>query len=132
MSRTAVDGPRLAERIERGLLAICMLVGCICLWVGVPLGWLWIGSQVQAHASLGSAMAVTLAGSGATIVLAVLLLARLNRRHMALLERRRGELPPHSLLEVLLVSSAALVMVGFGIWFVGFSGTSPIPIQLSF
>ena len=40
-----------------------MLGGGIVLWVGVPVGWLYIGSQVQASTgSLGTAMGVMMSG----------------------------------------------------------------------
>ena len=37
-----------------------------------------------------------------------------------------------SALEVILVSSAGLAMVGFGIWFFGFAGASPLPLNIGF
>jgi heme/copper-type cytochrome/quinol oxidase subunit 2 len=114
------------------LLVLVMLAGCLFLWVGVPLGWLWIGSQVQSSASLGAALAVTMAGVVATIVLIVIALAQINGWHAALQERRSGHLPPNSALEVTLVSSAGLAVVGFAIWFFGFAGASPVPLNIGF
>lgn len=114
------------------LLVLAMLVGCIFLWVGVPLGWLWIGSQVQGSASLGTALMVTMTGVVATIVVVVAILSALNRRHLALRERRHGRLPPYSTLEVILVASAGLAVIAFSIWFFGFAGTSPIPINIGY
>ena len=55
-------------------LVLLMLAGCLFLWVGVPLGWLWIGSQVQGSASLGTALMVTMVGIIATIVAVVIVL----------------------------------------------------------
>jgi hypothetical protein len=114
------------------LLVLVMLAGCLFLWVGVPLGWLWIGSQVQSSASLGAAMAVTMAGVVATIILVVIALSQINGWHMALQERRSGHLPPNSALEVIFVSSAGLAVVGFVIWFFGFAGASPAPLNIGF
>jgi hypothetical protein len=113
-------------------LVLVMLVGCLFLWVGVPLGWLWIGSQVQGSASLGTAMMVTMAGIVVTIILVVIALGRLNRLHVELQQRRTGSPPVSSPLEVILVSSAALAAVGFGIWFFGFAGASPVPLNIGF
>ncbi len=112
-------------------LVLLMLVGCLFLWVGVPLGWLWIGSQVQGSASLGTALMVTMLGILVSIVVIVFLLGRLNRWHAELLERRNKPVQS-SALEVILVSSAGLAMVGFGIWFFGFAGTSPLPLNIGF
>jgi len=112
-------------------LVLLMLAGCLLLWVGVPLGWLWIGSQVQGSASLGTALMVTMTGILVSIVALVAVLGRLNRWHAALHENRDRPLD-NSALEVILVSSAGLAIVGFGIWFFGFAGASPLPINIGF
>ena len=112
-------------------LVLLMLVGCLFLWVGVPLGWLWIGSQVQGSASLGTALMVTMLGIIASIVVLVFALSWLNRRHAELLERRHRPMRS-SALEVILVSSAGLAVVGFGIWFFLFAGASPLPLNIGF
>ena len=112
-------------------LVLLMLVGCLALWVGVPLGWLWIGSQVQSSASLGTALLVTMAGIVASVFVLVYALGWLNRRHAELLERRDRQ-QRSSALEVILVSSAGLAIVGFGIWFFGFAGASPLPLNIGF
>jgi hypothetical protein len=113
-------------------LVLAMLAGCLFLWIGVPLGWLWIGSQVQGSASLGSALLVTMAGIIATIVLVVIGLGRLNRWHAGLRASRDRPLGRSSALEVILVTSAGIAMVGFGIWFFGFAGASPVPLNIGF
>ncbi|MFI5122156.1 MAG: hypothetical protein ACHQJ5_04615 [Vicinamibacteria bacterium] len=123
--REIMGGPASAA------LVLLMLAGCLLLWVGIPLGWLWIGSQVQSSASLGTALMVTMLGILISIVVLVTLLSWLNRRHAELLERRNKPLGS-SALEVILVSSAGLAMVGFGIWFFGFAGTSPLPLNIGF
>ena len=114
------------------LMVVLMLAGCLFLWIGVPLAWLWIGSQIQSSASLGTAMMVTMIGIVITILVVVMLLAWLNRRHLELQERRSGHLPPYSALEIILVSSAGIAVVGFGIWFFGFAGASPAPLNIGF
>ncbi len=115
-------------------LVLVMLAGCLFLWVGVPLGWLWIGSQVQGLLSLGSALFVTMAGIIVTIIVLVIALGRLNRWHSELQERRNRttSAPGSSALEVMLVSSAGIAVVGFGIWFFGFAGASPLPLNIGF
>jgi uncharacterized membrane protein YbhN (UPF0104 family) len=129
----------MAERIRHllggpvsGLLVLVMLAGCLFLWIGVPLGWLWIGSQVESSASLGTALIVTMVGIVITVLVVVALLSWLNRRHVALQERRHGHLPPYSALEVIFVTSAGLAVVGFGVWFFGFAGASPVPLNIGF
>ena len=112
-------------------LVVLMLAGCVFLWVGVPLVWLWIGSQVQSSASLGTALMVTMLGILVSIVVLAIALSWLNRRHAELLERRNRP-PRSSALEVILVSSAGIAIVGFGIWFFGFAGASPLPLKIGF
>ena len=112
-------------------LVMLMLTGCLVLWVGIPLGWLWIGSQVQSSASLGAALMVTMTGIIVSIFILVTGLSWLNRRHAALLEHR-DKAQASSALEVILVSSAGIAVVGFGIWFFGFAGASPLPLNIGF
>lgn len=113
-------------------LVLVMLTGCLFLWVGVPLGWLWIGSQVQGSASLGTALMVTMLGIVASIVVVVGALSWLNRRHAQLREARNLPAAPQSALEVMLVVTAGLALVIFSVWFFGFAGSSPIPFNVSF
>jgi uncharacterized membrane protein YbhN (UPF0104 family) len=112
-------------------LVLLMLAGCLFLWIGVPLGWLWIGSQVQGSASLGTAMLVTMLGITATILVVVIVLSWLNRRH-AVLQERRNRPRDGNALEMLLVASAGIAIVGFGVWFFGFAGASPVPLNIGF
>jgi uncharacterized membrane protein YbhN (UPF0104 family) len=113
-------------------LVLIMLAGCLLLWVGVPLGWLWIGSQVQSSASLGTALFVTMLGIIISIIAVVFVLGWLNRWHAELQQRRNRPQGRASALEVILVSSAGLAVVGFGIWFFGFAGASPLPLNIGF
>jgi heme/copper-type cytochrome/quinol oxidase subunit 2 len=113
-------------------LVVLMLAGCLFLWIGVPLGWLWIGSQIQSSASLGAALMATMLGITVTIVAVVVVLSWLNRRHAELQERRDRPVAGSSALEVMLVSSAGIAVVLFGIWFFGFAGTSPLPLNIGF
>jgi uncharacterized membrane protein YbhN (UPF0104 family) len=114
------------------VLVLVMLAGCLFLWVGVPLGWLWIGSQVQSSASLGAALAITMIGIVVTILALVTVLSWINGWHLRLQESRHGHLPPNSALEVIFVSSAGLAVLGFAIWFFGFAGASPVPLNIGF
>jgi hypothetical protein len=105
-----------------------MLFGCLLLWIGVPVGWLWVGSQVQGSSGLGTAMLVTMTGAIVTIVLVAMALGWLNRRHAALREARNLPSGGYSVLESMLVVSAGLALLIFGIWFFGFAGAQPIPL----
>jgi hypothetical protein len=113
-------------------LIVLMLAGCLFLWIGVPVLWLWIGSQLQTSVELGTALAVTMIGAVSTIICIAPLLAWLNRRHVELREARGLPVGENSPLEVMLVVSAALAIVGFAVWFLGFSGSSPVPLNLGY
>jgi hypothetical protein len=110
------------------VLVALMLVGCLLLWIGVPVGWLWVGSQVQGSSGLATAMLVTMTGAIATIVVMTMALGWLNGRHSALRAARNLPSEGYSVLEAILVVSAGLALVIFGIWFFGFAGAQPIPL----
>jgi heme/copper-type cytochrome/quinol oxidase subunit 2 len=116
------------------LLVVIMFVGSLALWVGVPLAWLWIGSQIQAETgSLGVALLAMMVGMIVTIATLVTLLGWLNRKHVELQELRGREFHGSTALEQVLVGSAALAVIGFGVWFFGFSGSAPLPgLEVSF
>jgi len=115
------------------LLVVIMFVGGIGLWVGVPLGWLYIGSQVQgATNSLGTALLVMFCGTLVTIAALVFVLGRLNRLHAELRERRGLEDHGNTALEAVMTVSAGVAILGFGLWFFFFSGSSPLPTGLGF
>jgi uncharacterized membrane protein YbhN (UPF0104 family) len=128
-----MDGPRLRSLLAgpaSAVVLLLMLVGCLFLWIGVPLGWLWVGSQVQGSGSLGTALLVTMTGVLVTVVAVVYALAWLNHRHAALREARARPASSQSALEVMFVVSAGLSVVLFVVWFFGFAGSSPIPVNL--
>ena len=111
------------------LLPVLMFAGCLLLWIGVPIGWLWIGSQIEGAASLGTAMAAAMVGSISTIIALAWGLAWLNRKH---LELKREEDSSGGVLEPMVVSSAALAAVLFVVWFLFFAGSSPVPLNLGY
>jgi hypothetical protein len=125
---------RLLLTSESALLLIAiMLLGSLALWIGVPVGWLWVGSQLQAlTASLEVALGTMMVGMTLTIAALISVLSWLNRRHVELQAARGREVGDTTALEHTLVASAALAVVAYGIWFFGFSGSSPIPLNIGF
>jgi hypothetical protein len=108
------------------LTAVIMVGASLLLWIGVPAGWLWVGSQIQGSSgSLGTAIAVMLIGAVVSIVALAWLLGRLNRFHERLREARGAKSDGPPLLEVVLVVTAAVALVGFAIWFFVFAGPGP-------
>ena len=110
-----------------------MLGGGVVLWVGVPLGWLYIGSRVQGEThSLGTALAVMAGGLLVSVMTIVFLLAWLNSKHLELREARGLESHGQTALEAVMTVSAGLALICFGAWFFLFSGASPLPAGLGF
>jgi hypothetical protein len=100
------------------LLVAIMLGGGVVLWIGVPVGWLYVGSQVQGSTnSLGTALAVMFLGAIASIAVIVALLGWLNRKHTELREARGLESHGNTALEATMTVSATLALFGFGAWF---------------
>ena len=123
------------------LLPVLMFAGCLFLWLGVPVGWLWIGSQIEGASSLGTALAVSMVGSISTIILLAWGLSWLNRKHLewriardpAVAARAEDQDEPSGgVLEPMIVSSAALAALLFAVWFLFFAGTSPVPLNLGY
>lgn len=108
-----------------GALVLFMMVfGSLVLWAGVPAGWLWIGSQIQGETgNIGTALLVMFVGVLVSVILLAMVLSRVNRRHNELREARG--LPPTNVLDRVLVITAAVAVVGFTIWFLGFAGPGP-------
>jgi hypothetical protein len=110
-----------------------MVLASAALWVGVPFGWLWVGSQVQAETgSLGVALLVMAAGVAASVVLLLRLLGWLNLQHIHARERRGLETYGNVTLEGVMAVSAGLALVSFCIWFFLFSGSSPVPLNIGY
>jgi hypothetical protein len=113
------------------LVVAIMIIGSLVLWIGTPLLWLWVGSQIQgATASLGAALGTMMIGVVVTIALLAVVLSKLSNIYRAnCLARGRAD-PGHFVLESVLVVSAGITLTGFVIWFLFFAGASPVPIGI--
>ena len=114
------------------LLLLIMLIGSLVLWVGVPVAWLWVGSRLQNGTSLATAIGAMMTGMLLSVTVLLAALGWLSRLHTELQERRGVPENETTALELVLVSSAVFAVVGFFVWFFGFSGSSPIPLNLSY
>lgn len=115
------------------LLVLIMFVGSLVLWIGIPLGWLWIASQVQsATDSLGAALGAALFGVVVSIALMIPVLNWLSNKHREVQIARGHQDTGHLVLEMVMVTSAGLAIVLFGAWFFLLSGSSPIPVDLHY
>jgi hypothetical protein len=122
-------------------LIALMAVGSIFLWIGIPVGWLWIGSQVQSdsgQASFGLYLGILL-GIIVSMVAMGKLLSSLNgvygrltgsevvRVRMPWHRSLRGEeegRPTRQVLDVVMVISVMTAGFAFLIWFLFFAGSS--------
>ena len=108
------------------LVLVLMLGGSLVLWVGVPVGWLYLGSQVQAQTdSVGVALLVMFVGAIASVLAIAAALVWLNRKHVELRESRGLESYGSTVLEAVMVVSATVAVVGFVFWFLIVQGPGP-------
>ena len=113
------------------LVLLIMLIGSLVLWIGTPLLWLWVGSQVQgATSSLGTALGVSFIGVVATIMLLAGILAKLSNVYQANRRSRGLQDTGHYVLERVLVVSAGVTLAAFVVWFFFFAGASPVPVGI--
>lgn len=109
-----------------GLTLVIMVSASLLLWIGVPVAWLWIGSQVQGETgNLGLAILVMMVGSIASIIGLAYLLGQLSRANDRLREARGDEPSQTPLLEMVLVITATIALIGFVLWFFVIAGPGP-------
>jgi hypothetical protein len=125
----------MRERLRTGtgavVVVMIMFIGSLVLWIGTPLLWLWVGSQIQgATSSLGAALGTMFIGVIVTIAFLASVLARLSNVYRANCQARGLADPGHFVLEGVLVVSAGFTLTAFVIWFLFFAGASPVPIGI--
>jgi hypothetical protein len=110
-----------------GLLVLLMMLGAgLVLWIGVPLGWLYIGSLVQgATNSVGTAILVMLVGVVVSIVAVVPILGWLNRKHLELRAARGLDTHGQTALEAVMTVSVVIAVLAFVVWFFVIVGPGP-------
>jgi hypothetical protein len=108
------------------ILVLLMLGGGLLLWIGVPLGWLWVGGRVQgATGSIGVALLTMLVGVGASIAVIVPALSWLNLEHGRLREARGLDSHGQTALEGVMTVSVVLAVIAFVVWFFVLEGPGP-------
>jgi heme/copper-type cytochrome/quinol oxidase subunit 2 len=110
-----------------GLLVLLMMMGAgLVLWIGVPVGWLYVGSRIQEGTdSVGLAILVMMAGAVVSIVALVPVLGWLNRRHLELREARGLDTHGHTAIEAVMTVSVVVAVVAFVVWFFLIEGPGP-------
>jgi hypothetical protein len=128
--------------LHTAVLIVLMAIGSVMIWIGLPLAWLWIASQVQGSSSDPSfgAYALIIVGLPLSIVAVAKGLASLDRtyarvtgaapeerRQLPWLKSMRGErATPHryTVLDRVMIASVGLAVTALGIWFFFFAGSS--------
>jgi hypothetical protein len=124
-------------------LIMLMALGSVGLWVGIPLGWIYLASQMtnSSQPSLGPYVLI-LIGIPASMVVMGKVLGRINelfgrvtdttprvRLHMPWLRSMSGERDVHypfTVLDLVMVISVAVALIAMAVWFFFFAG-SPLP-----
>ena len=105
-----------------------MVLGSLVLWVGMPVGALYVGSVVQSKTdSIGAAMLAMALMVIVSLVILLPLLGWLNQKHMEVRVSRGHQDLGSAALEGVMVVSAGIALVAFLAWFFLFAGASPIP-----
>jgi hypothetical protein len=113
------------------LVVLIMFIGSLVLWIGTPLLWLWVGSQIQgATSSIGAALGAMFVGVILTIAVLASILSKLSNVYRANRRARGLDDTGHYVLESVLVVSAGFTLAAFVIWFFFFAGTSPVPVGI--
>ena len=133
----------LSKKAAAAFLIVAMSVAALFLWVGIPIGWLWIGSQLvsSSQPSMGP-YAVVAIGIIASVVIDAMILSRLNRTYQRVTEtdgQVRLQLPwmksmrgeresgrSTSVLDIILVGSVTLAGLSMFLWWIFLAG-SPLP-----
>ena len=127
------------------LLILLMAIGSVVLWIGVPLGWIWLASNIvdSSEPSL-TPYVMVLVGIPLTMVVVGKGLSQLNRVYGEVTgttptvrvvlpwhRSMRGERDaghPRTVLDVVMVCSVTVALVLFALWFFLFAGSSiPTP-----
>lgn len=126
------------------MLIVLMAIGSVLMWLGAPVFWLWLASQVaeSSQPSLGIYLLV-LVGIILSMVVFGKVLGWLNRAHQALtgqLPKRREQTVwlksmradatatrEHGILGLVMAWSVSTALVLFGIWFFFFAEGGGLP-----
>jgi hypothetical protein len=129
------------RRMLAALLIVAMAIGSIVLWLGIPVGWLYLASRIakSSQPTMGPYLLVLVGIPGSMIAVGKLL-SRLDRTYGAVtgvppaartqpawMRSLRGERESahrRTILDVVMVWSVALALVCFAIWFFAFAGSS--------
>jgi hypothetical protein len=132
---------RIGRTTAAAIIVLAMLAAALFLWVGIPVLWLYIASQLvnTSQPSMGPYLVVVV-GVIATVIVDAVVISRLNHQYERVTGSRgevRVQLPwmkslrgeregPRSMsvLDAVLIVSVTLAGMAFGLWFFVFAGSS--------
>ena len=143
--RTHKTPQRVGRSFAATILVVAMIIAALSMWTAIPLGWVWVGSQISnGQAPSGGPYMVVLVGIVVSILLISWLLSRLNRVYMHLtgsnttepirpawmksLRDSEGPSRYPTVLETVIVTSVILAILSMTAWFFLLAG-SPLPSQ---
>jgi hypothetical protein len=127
-------GRTASRTVLEYLMILAIFLGSLVMWIGLPVGWLWLVTRVVKGNP--EAFAAALFGCPVTMTLLGLLLARLNASYLRLsgghpeqhrtawlksLSGERGAHRPRTVLETSMTISVVLALVAITIWFFFFA-----------
>jgi hypothetical protein len=136
---------RAGRNVGATILVVLMILAALSMWTVIPLGWVWIGSQISGtQAPSGGPYMVVLVGIVSSILFISWVLGRLNRVYIHLTgDRTVGPIRPRwlkslrdseapranpTVLETVIVTSVVLAILSVTVWFFLLAG-SPLPNQ---
>jgi hypothetical protein len=135
------QAPGVTSKAAAVLLIAVMVVGSLLMWIGAPLFWLWLGSQLQSGStpSFGPYLLI-LVGVVASMIVLGKLLSSLDRVYGRVTNTNatvRVRLPWHRSLrgergsgrqtrvvDIVMVASVSGALLLFGAWFFLLAGSS--------
>jgi hypothetical protein len=123
--RPASERRRRADDLLAWALLAVELVLCLSLFGPQPLGWLWVGSQVDYLSGYVTAgISTVLLGCLASLMLTVAAAKRVDHA-WKLVRRAAGHRQDHGALERIFATSVGLALVAFAFWFLIIEGPRP-------
>jgi hypothetical protein len=135
---------KVGRNLAATIIVVLMVIAALSMWTAIPLGWVWVGSQVSSgQAPSGGPYMVVLVGIVVSILLISWILGRLNRVYVHLtgtnssepvrpawLKSLRDSEQKHypTVLETVIVTSVILAILSMTAWFFILAG-SPLPSQ---
>jgi hypothetical protein len=143
-TRARTRGQKLLWSPVAIFLVLLMAVGSVIMWIGVPLGLIWLASSLtdSSQPSLGPYLLI-LVGLPIGMFAIGKLLGTLDRMHgritgrgdegqqratwlQSMRDDSRAQRKERSVLDTVMIVSVLLAIVVGGIWFIAFAG-SPLP-----